>query len=562
MSPVNCNNEVNSDEPAAASSNESLQSKLAQSQKEETIIRNLLHRISSTEVDSAVLTQLHQKILAFLNITDEITKKLQENNNEMKATILQLKNDFGHKVYRSQLKANATLKEVKRGCILTTDQISRLSSDKIYTLLKNDKFEQAFHELNESDVELNLIKGEPDEPNEHAAKYVDSIDSLIEENSNAYTEVERTVKDLEKEAKHRNIKFNASEFKNSSPDASKPIFDGSYFPNVYQFIKAIDSYCELKNILYEHSGEFIKGCLRGEAKRTMDLQFHNQFHPDPSKIRTALKKFYGDKQTILKHIEYRHASLEPIPSRDKNLNYKLTMEHINLLHSAIALQEEEGPSSESLHYRSYLIKLLEILPEYLQTEYENNYVNLEETQRLSLMLRYFDRLKNLAFTHLQIKMEDDTLKIKHHEDETKTDCNNSKPEYRYEEIKRENCFLCEHLSQSYEINATSKLHAQAKTEKGSKVSPETCPHVCHLDINQKAKLYNRYKVCKVCLIQPINTQHQEEACNYTTKFPKSKCRNEDCNFRYIACNQHTAENYDILSRRSRLNRTRGVNLNV
>ena len=92
------------------------------------------------------------------------------------------------------------------------------------------------------------------------------------------------------------------------------------------------------------------------------------------------------------------------------------------------------------------------------------------------------------------------------------------------------------------------------------VSQDYCPHVLNLSVEEKNKFFWDHSICLRCLFQPLSSFHGENTCDYTTRFPRSKCEDSTCMLRYMVCKNHKGRNLKKMIDRQKLNLHTGLKL--
>ena len=191
---------------------------------------------------------------------------------------------------------------------------------------------------------------------------------------------------------------------------------------------------------------------------------------------------------------------------------------------------------------------------YLRTGCQNWYEATEAEGEWFKLLNAKKELKEITNYALKKKDEDAgpgpvTLKNKTNNPETLTIL---KPLFQ----TKGQCNLCSHLS-SFGMTHTSKVHAK-KPHTGPLT--ESCPWIVGMPMEGKNRFLHAYEnFCKLCLKFHIKG---ERPCNFTLIHPGLKCRVDDCQERWILCENHHDKNKHKLNQFKHFCAEAGIDANI
>ena len=506
------------------------------------------------------------------------SERIDELSNHIE--VLQINNSGGGELVNSDILYQGLLNQfhqikrmITRSSLKSPEEVAELDADEICNLLKGNELKSDLKELNKFILKVSEAKAKMNDQSQ-----ADHLEKVIKELLQLADSFDDTTEELKRVAKERNIKYgNLDRASSLMHGVSKPSFDGNQCTtNIYQFLRSIKSYCQFHNILHEDSGWLIKECLEGEARTAFDQNFHTNANPDPDEVARILKSHYGDRQVILNQIKAEHVHtglvrdhLEPSEYED---TFRKISKHLLLLQNAKMLLDEQDPAGEPISFKSYVAKLSTVIPVACMERYRNGSQHLSrQSDKFRHLENCVSNYKNFIFELLQNERADNPSMFQKSKNSTPDNSRSfmtteSRPQnltFKMEQIELDDCKLCSYMSAVFNIYPSVKDHLVCRDRPGYNltVSQDYCPHVIKLTLEEKSMFYDQFDICKTCLLQPISRRHYQDECNYTTKFPRSKCADPHCNLRFVSCASHKNLNLHKLEERRNLNIASGLKLN-
>lgn len=492
-------------------------------------------------MDEINFTLIMILVLIFSTILFYIKINYQCNNNHEMNQDIKKKED--RHLESSFAKIEDLFSWAKEALIMSSNKASQLKTEAIQKLLQ-DNFKEHYKAIeNLNNIKYELMKEEPNQ----------MVEQSMEKIKEAIFKIRNTIKEI-KEIAEKNL-IQESNTRLSPGNLPQPEFHGisREFPHIFKFKREFMDYLKILKIPLADCTPILIESIHGDAKKCLiQNNIKNTYMGDYEKVLKILKINYGEPDRILKTISKQLEAYGELPGLYSNVSWseivEVTQKVIGLIEDIRILEDESLlRRTDYLHLEEVLLKM--VPREHfnkLQTQIENN------EDLLTSFTCLLEQNKSQAYKKLWkecyevSETQENEQKIFGYATQEESS-NKKKPWFRVKYDHSQSCFICSVFKNSFPqlAHGIHRFFAKCTIEK------ESCPILREHSAKIRERKLQEKSICRVCCSNLIEEQHKEENCNYTEKFPKSKCNQWLCRKRFFVCGEHIMFNKQKLNEQKR-----------